>query len=196
MLRTRLTEAQSLLKLRPCCGEGPCYRRRHLRLLDKVPGDLARRLVTELAGCERGLGREELIAVTLKTAARGRIGLARQSLREMDVRGVRPSITAHNAVLDALARRHRWSECLSLLTMMKQKGPAPDEQSYAAAMRASTAAPLGAQLARQLLPELDSLGTAKHPELSPARLALPARLAHAPGGGGGGGGRGGGEGGG
>lgn len=156
--------------IRPCCGEGGCYRRRHIRLLDKVPPSMAHTFVAELAACEAGLGREELIKIVVKTARRGLMGLARQSLREMGARGLAPSITAHNAMLEAHAARGQWSNCLHLLTRMKQAGPEPDMVSYTTAIRASSSTPLAAQLARQLLPELDAVAARSLADTS----ALPA----------------------
>jgi len=171
MLVTRRTPAQVANALRPCCGEGPCYRRRHIRLLDEVTPPMARSMVAELAACEDGLGREDLIKMVVKTAQRGLIGLAKQSLQEMSRRGIRPSITAHNALLASYDRRGKWSECLSLLTMMKQKGPAPDELSYATTLRAAAATPASADLARKLMADLDLVTQASAEER--ARLPLP-----------------------
>lgn len=170
MIASRRTPAQLANAIRPCCGEGGCYRRRHIRLLDKVPPSMAHTFVAELAACEAGLGREELIKIVVKTARRGLMGLARQSLREMGARGLAPSITAHNAMLEAHAARGQWSNCLHLLTRMKQAGPEPDMVSYTTAIRASSSTPLAAQLARQLLPELDAVAARSLADTS----ALPA----------------------
>jgi pentatricopeptide repeat protein len=157
MIASRRTPAQLANAIRPCCGEGGCYRRRHIRLLDKVRPSMAHTFVAELAACEAGLGREELIKIVVKTARRGLMGLARQSLREMGARGLAPSITAHNAMLEAHAVRGQWSDCLHLLTRMKQAGPEPNTVSYTTAIRASSSSPLAAELARQLLPDLEAI---------------------------------------
>jgi len=172
MLSTRQSAAQAAAAMRACCGEASCYVRRHLRLLDKVPPRMARSFVAEIAACERGLGREELIQLVIKTARRNLLPLARQSLREIERRRLRPSITAHNALLEAYARSGRWSDCLHLLTMMKQKGPQPDAQSYTATLRASAASPLAAEIARQVVPEFDAIAKSD----SNRRDALPAHL--------------------
>ena len=56
-----------------------------------------------------------MIDAVCGTARRGHMRLAQQALHEMERRHMKPSLTAHNAVLDVLAGEGRWAECLQVL---------------------------------------------------------------------------------
>ena len=139
-----------------CCG-GRCYKAHHLRMLRKVnAGQQARRFLAELGACERGLTREDLISATCDLAHRGSNGLASQCLTEMGRREMRPSLVAHNALLDAYARGQRWDMGMSTLLRMQELGLQPDARSYSAVVRAGVGSPGSAQLADLLRPQLDA----------------------------------------
>ena len=63
---------------------------------------------------------------------------------------MRPSLVAHNHVLNAFAREKRWHDSMSLLLRMRQLGLKPDTSSIAATMRAAVGAPGSSQLALKL----------------------------------------------
>ena len=126
----------------PCCGgDERCYKQHHLRELDKASHGAARVLLAELAACCRGLDREDMIDAVCGTARRGHMRLAQQALHEMERRHMKPSLTAHNAVLDVLAGEGRWAECLQVLLRMHQHALQPDEASYAAVIRSAVGQP-------------------------------------------------------
>ena len=97
--------AASATKL--CCS-GKCFKAHHIRVLRNVTRDESRRLVAELGACERGLAREDLISITRALADRGALKHAWDALNDMGRRGMRPSLVAHNSLLEAYARTQRW----------------------------------------------------------------------------------------
>ena len=145
----------SAARLRACCGSGRCYKAHHLRVLKTVTQSEARRLVAELGACERGLLRDDLVRATCMLADRGALALSWECITEMSKRDMRPSLVAHNKLLDAYARLKRWDLGMSLLLRMQQHGLQPDESSFIAVIRAGAGTPGSSQLADVLRPQLE-----------------------------------------
>ena len=158
--------------LRACCGEGGCYRRRHLRLLNEAPRPLARSLMAELAACDEGLAREDFVRMIRKLSIRNHGRLAVQALDEMESRGMRPSVSAYNALLISTARAGAWGESLLLLMRMQQRSIKPDLQSYLLTIRAASHGPGASQLTAALLPEMEASAPGLLPSLPPSVAAL------------------------
>ena len=158
--------------LRACCGEGGCYRRRHLRLLNEAPRPLARSLMAELAACDEGLAREDFVRMIRKLSIRNHGRLAMQALDEMESRGMRPSVSAYNALLISTARAGAWGESLLLLMRMQQRSIKPDLQSYLLTIRAASHGPGASQLTAALLPEMEATAPGLLPSLPPSVAAL------------------------
>ena len=93
-----------------CCAGRGCYKAHHLRMLGRVPAAKIIGMVTELRACEQGLTREDLVRLATTLADRGAVELARGVLKEFGRRGMRPSLVAHNALLEAYARDKRWDQ--------------------------------------------------------------------------------------
>jgi hypothetical protein len=79
-------------------------------MLGRVPAAKIIGMVTELRACEQGLTREDLVRLATTLADRGAVELARGVLKEFGRRGMRPSLVAHNALLEAYARDKRWDQ--------------------------------------------------------------------------------------
>lgn len=158
--------------VRACCGEGGCYRRRHLRLLNEAPRPLARSLMAELAACDEGLSREDFVRMIRKLSIRNHGRLAMQALDEMESRGMRPSVSAYNALLISTARAAAWGESLLLLMRMQQRSITPDLQSYLLTIRAASHGPGASQLTAALLPEMEATAPGLLPSLPPSVAAL------------------------
>jgi hypothetical protein len=93
-----------------CCAGRGCYKAHHLRLVGRVPAAEVNGMVTELRACEQGLTREDLVRLATTLADRGAAEHARGVLKEFGRRGMRPSLVAHNALLEAYARDKRWDQ--------------------------------------------------------------------------------------
>ena len=93
-----------------CCAGRGCYKAHHLRMLGRVPAAKIIGMVTELRACEQGLTREDLVRLATTLADRGAVEHARGVLKEFGRRGMRPSLVAHNALLEAYARDKRWDQ--------------------------------------------------------------------------------------
>ena len=138
---------------RVCCVNGKCHKAHHLRMMKSTAPRESRRLLAELGACAR-LDREDLIRATVTLSRRTQLALATQCLDAMGHRHMRPSLVAHNALLEANARQRRWDYGLKLLLRMQQHGLQPNEVSYTSVIRASVGTPGSAQLVEMLLPQL------------------------------------------
>ena len=143
-------------------------------MLAKADKGELRGLLAELGACRAGLTRENLVRATGKLADRSMLGLAWECLQEMGRREMKPSLAAHNKLLDAYARKGRWDLGMRTLLRMQQLGLHPDERSFAAAIRAGVGAPGSAQLAEALRPQLEA--AARRETQSNAKTADPKRV--------------------
>ena len=156
-LARRLVSTRAAAATSDACCAACSSKRSNLSRLKTASLAESRMLLAELAVCCKGLSRDEMVSVVRSTASRNHLGLARQGLAEMTRRDMRPSLWAHNAVLETLAREGRWADSTQLLLRMQQMSLQPDEDSYAATIRSAVGVPGSARFAREFLPELRAL---------------------------------------
>ena len=153
------------------CADGPCTKGRTLRVLAKADKGELRGLLAELGACRAGLTRETLVKATTRLADRSMLGLAWECLQEMGRREMRPSLAAHNKLLDAYARKGRWDLGMRTLLRMQQLGL---HHAACSCLQSARAWAHGSACSRKRRPQLEA--AARRETQSNAKTADPKRV--------------------
>ena len=95
----------------------------------------------------------------------------------MNSRGMKPSLSVHNALMDAYGRLGRWDLAMRLLLQMQQAGIEPTERTFIGAIRAGASAPGGEEFANVLRPQLEKAARREAEALGVLAPDAPAPLA-------------------